>query len=94
MAGPISNNEAQKLLGTRLELYRLAVQNGFYNEWPETIPYRGFHIVREDNTFSVIQNGASFGLQFKQLHIAKVWVTCRLDSCGLIEAHARVKAGR
>jgi hypothetical protein len=92
MAGPISNREADRLLGTRLEHYRLAVQAGFYNEWPETIAYRGFHIVRDETGFHVLQNGSGFGLQFKQLHVAKVWVVCRTQNCGLIQAHAIVKA--
>jgi hypothetical protein len=26
------------------------------------------------------------------IHIAKVWVTCRLDNCGLVEANAKVQA--
>lgn len=92
MAGPISNKEAQRLLATRLETYRLAVQSGFYNEWPETVPYRGFHIGHDETGYVITQNGVRL-ITMKQLHVAKVWITCRLDNCGLIEAHARVKAG-
>lgn len=86
----ISATEAMRHESTRLEVYRMAVANGFYNEWPETLVYRGFQIVREGTKFAVVQRGTVL-IQVQTLHIAKVWVVCRVNKCGLTEANALVQ---
>jgi hypothetical protein len=77
MPGPISNTEAQRLLGTRLEIYRLAVQAGFYNEGPATVAYKGFHIVPDGETCIVMQNGMRL-IATSNVKAAKQWITSRL----------------
>jgi len=92
MPGPISKVEAEKLLGTRLERYRLAVLAGFYNEGTDTQVYKGFQIVPSvDHTYLVMQNGVTL-ITVKALHIAKIWITCRLQGVGIVEANAIIKA--
>jgi hypothetical protein len=92
MPGPITNKEAEKLLGTRLEHYRLAVLAGFYNEGPATQVYKGFQIVPvpADHTYLIMQHGVTL-LTVKAVHIAKIWVTCRLQRVGVVEANAIIK---
>lgn len=87
----VSAKEAMRNESTRLEIYRMAVQNGFYNEAPKTIGYRGFQIVPSDQHYLVMQNGVSL-IQLGNTHVAKVWITCRLDSIGLMEAQIKVRA--
>ena len=86
MPGPISPAEAQKLLGTRLEVYRLAVQAGFYNEAPTTQAYKGYQIVPNDGKYLVMQNGVGL-ITVLSIHIAKIWVTCRINNVGIVEAN-------
>jgi hypothetical protein len=87
----ISAKEAMRSESTRLQVYKLAVQNGFYNEGPETVAYRGFQIMPEGHNFLVMQKGFRL-ITLGNLHVAKVWITCRLDGVGLMEAQAKVKA--
>ncbi len=90
MPGPISNTEADKLLGTRLEYYRLAVLAGFFNEAPATVPYKGFQIVPSDGKFLIMQNGVGH-TSVLTTHIAKIWVTCRVQGVGIVDANDIVK---
>jgi hypothetical protein len=78
MAGPISNAEAQKLLGTRLEIYRLAVRAGFYNEGPATVAYKGFQIVPDGDAHMVMQNGTKL-ISTSNVKAAKLWITARVQ---------------
>jgi hypothetical protein len=86
-----SAKEAMRNESTRWEVYRLAVQHGFYNEGPMTIGYRGFQLVPDGANVLVFQHGTRL-ITVTSIHIAKVWVTCRLDNCGLVEANAKVQA--
>ena len=86
-----SPDEEQRLFGLRLERYRAAVQHGFFNESPDTIPYRGFHILSMDEKWHVMQNGTSL-ISVLTPHIAKVWVTCRLDNMAMADANRKVRA--
>ena len=78
MSGPISNTEAQRILGLRLEIYRAAVQAGFYNEGPATVPYKGFHIVPDGEVHIVMQNGVRL-LSTSNVRAAKAWITARIQ---------------
>ena len=87
----ISAKEAMRSESTRLEVYRLAVQNGFYNEAPATIGYKGYQIVPDgEHYFLVMQKGVSL-IRLGSLLVAKVWVTCRVNNCTLLEANSIVR---
>lgn len=90
MTGIISAVEAMRHEGMRFEVYRLAVQNGFYNEGPGTIAHRGFQIIPMDGGYAVMQKGCHL-ISVKTVHIAKVWITCRLDNCGIVEANKKLR---
>ena len=86
----ISPKEAMRNQATRLEVYRLAVQNGFYNESPATIGYKGYQIVPEGEHHHVFQHGVRL-ISLKAVHLCKVWITCRVSSLSLAEAYALVR---
>lgn len=86
----ISAKEAMRSEATRLEVYRLAVQNGFYNEGNGTLPYRGFQIMPDGEKFAVTHHGVVL-IHVQSLHIAKVWIMCRVNNCGLAEANQLVQ---
>lgn len=94
MSKIISPAEAMREHTTRLEVYRQAVQHGFYNEGPGTIAYRGFHIVPESDGRYLIMRGSQYMIAMKEVHVAKVWITCRLDGLSLVEANLKLKAER
>ena len=87
----ISPKEQERAVTARLEIYRMAVQHGFYNEFPETKLYKGYHIVQEGTSWLVMQNGVQL-MSLREEFVARVWVTCRVNSCGLVEANRIVKA--
>lgn len=91
MPGPISNAEADKLLGTRLEYYRLAVLAGFFNEAPATTGYKGFQIMPADGKYLIMQNGVVL-MSVQTVHIAKIWVTCRVQGIGIVEANTILRS--
>lgn len=86
----VSAKEAMRNESTRLEVYKLAVQSGFYNEGPGTIGYKGYQIVPEGEHVLVFQHGVRL-ITVKAQHIAKVWVTCRISGLSLAEAYALVR---
>lgn len=86
----ISAKEAMRSQATRLEVYKQAVQNGFYNEGTGTIGYKGFQIVPDGRNFHVFHKGYRL-ITLGQQHVAKVWITCRVSSLSLAEAYALVR---
>jgi hypothetical protein len=87
----ISAKEAMRNESTRLQVYKLAVQNGFYNESAGTIAYKGYILMQDGLHWVVMQNGMAL-IQLQNSYVARVWVTCRTNSCGLVEANRIVKA--
>lgn len=88
----ITSIEAMRQQGTRYEVYRLAVEAGFYNEGPETVVYKGYQITPDEGAFSIIQHGAIL-TRMQNLYVSKVWIACRVHKCGLIAANTIVKEG-
>ena len=86
----ISAKEAMRSQVTRLEVYKQAVQNGFYNEGTGTIGYKGYLIMPEGHNFHVFHNGVRL-MTLKAQHLCKVWITCRVSSLSLAEAYALVR---
>lgn len=86
-----SNPEQERRHTARLEVYRLAVQAGFYNESPGTIPYKGYAIAPMDGKYHVMQNGVTL-IQLGTPFVAKVWITCRVDNTVFNEAHTKVRS--
>ena len=92
MTGRVSNLELERWQGTRLEIYRLAVQAGFFNEGPATVAYKGYHIIPipEEKVYLIMQGGI-YLMRVSSMHIAKIWVTCRVHGVNIIEANAIIK---
>ena len=82
----ISAKEAMRNESTRLEVYRLAVQNGFYNESPGTVGYKGFQLLPEGDNVHVFQRGYRL-ITMAKMRTAKLWVTCRVNKCELVQAN-------
>jgi hypothetical protein len=91
MAGIISTTEALRNEATRLEIYRQAVLAGFYNEAQGTIAYHSYQIFEEDGLWYVFKCG-QYLIRMRELHIAKVWITCRVKNLTLVDANAVVRA--
>lgn len=87
----ITSLEAMRQQGTRLEIYRLAVLAGFYNESPNTIPYKGYLFMPDESLWCIVQHGTIL-MRMNNLHAARIWVTCRVQKVGLIEANRIVGA--
>jgi hypothetical protein len=87
----ISSVEAMRLQGTRLENYRLAVAAAFYNEGPGTIGYKGYLIMPDENLYAIVQHG-NILIRMRNTYVAKVWITCRVQKVGIVEANAIIKA--
>jgi hypothetical protein len=87
----ISAKDAMRHESTRWEVYRMAVQSGFYNEGPGTVGYKGFQILPEAGYYHVFQHGVAL-IRVGSPHVARVWVTCRVNNCQPAEANAIVKA--
>jgi hypothetical protein len=92
MSKIISAAEAMREHTTRLQVYRAAVQHGFYNEGPGTIAFRGFHIIPESDGRYLIMHGSQYMIAMKDVHVAKVWITCRLDNLSLVEANKKLRS--
>lgn len=86
----LSAKELMRNESTRLEVYRLAVENGFFNEGPEAIGYKGYQIMYDGERYLVVKHGTVL-IQVASLHIAKVWVTCRVSNLSLVDAYALVR---
>jgi len=86
-----SAEEAQRTQAARFQIYRDAVLSGFYNEWPETVVYNGYQLVQEGEKVAVVRNGTVL-IKVQTKHIAKCWVICRVNNCGLSEATKLVAA--
>lgn len=87
----ITSLEAMRQQGGRLEIYRLAVEAGFYNESPNTIPYKGYLFMPDESLWCIVQHGTIL-MRMNNLHAARIWVTCRVQKVGLIEANRIVGA--
>jgi hypothetical protein len=91
MSKIISTAEAMRHMDIRLKVYRAAVQHGFYNEGPGTIAFRGFHIVPDGERY-LIMRGSQYMIAMGSVHVAKVWITCRLDNVSLVEANRKLRS--
>lgn len=75
----------------KLEIYKAAVTNGFFNEGADTIAFRGYHIVPEDGNVTVMQ-GAVRHITLRNTFVAKCWIICRVEHCTLAEARDYLRA--
>lgn len=91
MSDIISPAEAMRNPKSRMEAYRAAVRHGFYNEGPGTIAFRGFHIVPDGGRY-LIMAGSQYMIGVKDLHVAKIWITCRLDNMSMVEANRKLRS--
>lgn len=90
MTGRATDTEIQKLLGTRLEHYRLAVEAGFFNEGPATTVYKGYQIMPDGEKYLVMHHGEML-TSVQTQRIAKIWITCRVNNLCLVDANAVVQ---
>lgn len=74
----------------RLAVYKAAYLAGFYNESPDTVTFRGFHIVHDERRFHVMLGG-SLLMRFTDAFVAKCWITSRLDNCTLKQAAIKLR---
>lgn len=86
----ITDKERMRMQVARLEVYKQAVKDGFYNEAPGTVSYKGYLLMQDGHHWLVMEHGQSL-IQLTSLHVAKVWVTCRVNNCGLVDANRIVK---
>jgi hypothetical protein len=107
VARPHQNRSGQVSILTiqeqeRLTNYRNAVRHGFYNDGYQSQFYRGFEIrpteLRAQDRalggtarWNVIQDNKVLS-SVLSIHVARVWITCRLDSLTLKQAHEQVMA--